>query len=303
MISSSRALFLFVLALLIIGATIGAYLFLTHEVPVEQTEAEPLPTPQTPDVLPVESPKNIGTSVEGRPLELYTFGTGETHLLFVGGIHGGYEWNSVLLAYAFIDHIKSNLSLIPESLSVHVIPSLNPDGVFKVLKKEGRFLPTDISSDIDTSVGRFNARNVDLNRNFACKWQPKATWRGKTVSAGAYAFSEPEAEALKNIVNELNPVGVVFWHSKANAVYASECEEGILPGTRVLMDTYANAAGYPRVDVFDAYPVTGDAEGWLASIGIPAITVELATHESLEWEKNLRGFTAILNNFGNSKED
>lgn len=87
---------------------------------------------------------------------------------------------------------------------------------------------------------------------------------------------------------------MVFWHSQANAVYASECEAGVLPQTRIVMETYARAAGYPAVLSFDAYPVTGDAEGWLASIGIPAITVELANHTSLEWEKNLAGTQALF---------
>jgi len=44
--------------------------------------------------------------------------------------------------------------------------------------------------------------------------------------------------------------------------------------------------------------VTGDAEGWLASIGIPAITVELSTHETIEWEKNFAGIRALLDHFG-----
>jgi hypothetical protein len=77
-------------------------------------------------------------------------------------------------------------------------------------------------------------------------------------------------------------------------VYASECEEGILPDTRALMNAYAAASLYPAVDSFDAYAITGDAEGWLASLGIPAITVELSTHETIEWERNLAGFNALL---------
>ncbi len=31
----------------------------------------------------------IGTSVEGRAIESYTFGDGVTELVFVGGMHGG----------------------------------------------------------------------------------------------------------------------------------------------------------------------------------------------------------------------
>ncbi len=238
----------------------------------------------------------IGTSVEGRVIESYTFGTGTDNLLFVGGIHGGYEWNSVLLAYQFIDELESGKFVLPNNLSITVVPSLNPDGLYDVVKKEGRFTSEEIPPNDahQTGAGRFNANNVDLNRNFDCKWQPTSTWRGKTVVAGTEAFSEPEAVALRELVKKISPQVVVFWHSQANAVYASECESGILAQTIIVMNTYAVAAKYKSVSSFDAYPVSGDAEGWLASIGIPAITVELETRTSTEWEKNKRGIEALL---------
>ncbi len=235
----------------------------------------------------------IGTSVEGRPIETLTYGTGDTHLLFVGGIHGGYEWNSVLLAYELIDYLALHPEAIPANLTITIIPSANPDGVFKIIGKEGRFALADVPA-IDSAPGRFNANGVDLNRNFDCKWKSESMWRGNVVSAGTAAFSEPEARAIRDVVAAQKPVAAVFFHSQANAVYASECEAGILPETRTLMATYASAAGYPAIDVFDNYEITGDAEGWLASIGIPAITVELSTHETIEWERNLAGIKALL---------
>ena len=266
--------------------------------------------PVTESVVPVskeipthESPttttqtRSIGTSVEGRSIDAYAYGTGDTEVLFVGGMHGGYEWNSVLLAYAIIDYIQTNPSVVPKNLRITIIPSLNPDGLYNVVGKEGRFVASDILTGTSQAAGRFNARKVDLNRNFDCKWKPESMWRGTVVSAGTSAFSEPEAVALRNFVLATNPKAVVFWHSKANAVYASECMNGILPETRTLMTTYAEAASYPSIDTFDAYPITGDAEGWLASINIPAITVELSTHETIEWEKNLLGFTALLSHY------
>jgi hypothetical protein len=277
------------LALLLLG---GLVLWVLPDAPVPKEEL----VEEVEEGKPTQ--ESIGSSLEGRSIDVHTFGNGEIKLLFVGGIHGGYEWNSALLSYELITYIKKNPDLIPENITVAIIPSLNPDAIFKVVGKEGMFSLTDVPAG-DKSSARFNARGVDLNRNFDCKWQKDATWRGNKVSAGTSAFSEPEAMALKRYVETYEPDAVVVYHSQSNAVYASECENGILPGTRTLMNTYAAAAGYPPVDVFDAYPVTGDSEGWLASIGIPAVSVELSTHESIEWEKNLKGVQALFNTYGN----
>jgi hypothetical protein len=263
-----------------------------HETPIIKAPA--------PTLIATSTQKVIGSSVEKRDIEAYTFGTGSTSLLFVGGIHGGYEWNSILLAYAMIDYLKANSDVISKNLTIRIIPNLNPDGLFKATGLEGEFSATDIkNNDMHAAgVGRFNANNVDLNRNFACKWQPKSTWKGNTVSAGTQAFSEPEAEALRKYVIENNPAAVVLWHSQANNVYGSECENGVLPDTLILMNTYATAGSYGAVPIFNAYPVTGDAEGWLASINIPAVTVELETRTSIEWTRNLAGTMAVLQIYG-----
>jgi len=236
----------------------------------------------------------IGQSIEGRTIDAYTYGSGATRLAFVGGVHGGYEWNSILLSYELMEYLSTHPGSIPEDISVTVIPNANPDGVYRALGIEGRFTIADVPTGVPLDSGRFNAHAVDLNRNFDCKWQATSTWKGEPTSAGTAPFSEPEALALRNFVLEKKPEAVVFLHSKAGAVYASECEDGILPETRDIMNAYARAAGYRAIDVFDAYPVTGDAEGWLASLGIPAVTVELETHETVEWERNLAGVQALF---------
>lgn len=265
---------------------------------VQQT-ATPEPSPVAPTPVAEPAPEvrssTIGTSVEGRTIDAYQLGSGETHLLFVGGMHGGYEWNSTLLAYEMLDYLEEDLSRVPEDVTVHIIPNLNPDGMALAVDQEGRFTAADVTDPTTrVAAGRFNANQVDLNRNFDCKWAPESSWRGETVSAGTEPFSEPEAAALRDYVQATNPEAVVFWHSQANNVYASECEAGVLPETLTLMSTYAQAADYGEVPVFDAYPITGDAEGWLASIGIPAVTVELETANSIEWPRNLAGTMATL---------
>jgi hypothetical protein len=281
-----------VVVIILTLAIVGAVVFVVSN----KKDAEPGLSPATEENNIDPKQTVIGTSVEGRAIDAYSFGSGDRHIVFVGGIHGGYEWNSVVLAYEFIGYFQVNPMVVPENTRVTVIPSANPDGVYKVVSKVGRITLADIpvvTKEVSVS-GRFNARSVDLNRNFDCKWKPTSTWQSKTVSAGTKAFSEPEAKALQNFVLESSPDAVIFWHSQANAVYASECEEGILPETLDIMNAYSVASGYPAVESFTAYSITGDVEGWLASINIPAITVELKTHETIEWEKNLAGVKAIF---------
>lgn len=287
---------IYIFTAIILVALFGAGFYFLY------TPDEPLPEPTSVVEEPVVEEEKlaresriIGKSVEGRDIEAVIFGDGDTHLLFVGGIHGGYEWNSALLAYEYIDYVDTNPETIPEDLTVSVIPDLNPDGTALVIGKNGRFTLLDVP-DPTTRVaeGRFNANDVDLNRNFDCKWEPESTWRGNVVSAGTAPFSEPEARALRDFVLNTTPDAVVFWHSQANNVYASECEEGVLPETLTLMSTYAQAADYGEVPVFDAYPITGDAEGWLATLGIPAVTVELETHNTIEWTRNFAGVEATI---------
>ena len=54
---------------------------------------------------------------------------------------------------------------------------------------------------------------------------------------------------------------------------------------------------YNAVPVFDAYHITGDAEGGLASLDIPAVTVELIERDSIEWARNLAGTQAVIANW------
>ena len=237
----------------------------------------------------------IGTSVEGRDITAYQYGTGDTELLFVGGIHGGYEWNTVLVAYDLMDYLKANPDVIPGNVKVTVIPVLNPDGLNKVVGTAGRFAQADVPSSEEKVIsGRFNAHTVDLNRNFDCDWQSAAKWQNKNVSGGSEAFSEPESKALKNYVEAHKLGAAVVWYSAAGGVFSSNCHNGVLPETRTITNKYASASGYPAYENFNFYEITGDMVNWLAKNNIPAISVLLTTHEDVEWAKNQEGIEALL---------
>jgi predicted deacylase len=260
--------------------------------------ASPTAAP-APDVSPTSRPgplvEVIGRSYGGRPIRAYRFGNGPTAVLFVGGMHGGYEWNTALLAYQVIDYLVAHPKAIPESLRVHVIPTANPDGQALVTGRSRRFSADDIRL-ADTFPGRFNGRGVDLNRNWDCLWSPDAYWGYEPVDPGAHPFSEPESAGLRDFILDRRPGAVIFWHSAANQVVAAGCGR-LLAASQELAGLYGAAAGYEARDEWAAYPITGDAGNYLAAQGIPAVTVELTTHESLDWPQNLNGVLAVLDHY------
>jgi g-D-glutamyl-meso-diaminopimelate peptidase len=245
------------------------------------------------EVGPVEI---IGSSVEGRDITAYHFGEGEKEVLFVAGLHGGYSWNTSLLAYELVDYLESNPAAIPEGVKVTVIPAVNPDGLYDITGKEGLFAKNDVSGDdAARTAARFNANKVDLNRNFNCLWEEEGTWQSQSVSGGAKPFSEPEAVAVRDYVESHNPEAVVVYYAAAGGVYASNCKEGVLAETTTLTASYASAAGYSANAEFDFYEITGDMVNWLAAKKIPAISVLLTDKENTEWTENLKGIEAVLN--------
>jgi hypothetical protein len=299
----SKTLIAVAVTLVVAIGIVGWLLYQTYLAPAPVVVPTPdvAETPQEPESFMTQAV--IGRSVEGRPIEAYEIGTGPTDLLLVGGIHGGYEWNSTLLAWEMIDYYGAAPGLVPENVTLHIIPVLNPDGLALVVGTSSRFVLSDVPSPSSrVAAGRFNANSVDLNRNFDCNWAPESTWRGNVVSAGTAPFSEPEAAALRDYVTRTQPEAAAFWHSQANNVYGSACNSGVLPLTSVLGAAYAEAGNYGFVELFDAYPITGDVEGWLASIGIPAVTVELETFNQTEWERNLAGVETWLTYFAAQTE-
>lgn len=237
----------------------------------------------------------IGTSAGGNDIVAHRFGSGDTHLMFVGGIHGGYSWNTIVLAREIVDYFSERADRIPENVRVTVIPLLNPDGLAAVAGTTGAFTADDIpDAQSETVPGRFNAHGVDLNRNFDCEWQTTGTWQNREVSGGDAPFSEPEAAAVRDYISEYEPDAVVIYYSAAGGVFASNCRNGVSDDTRTLMNTYAEAAGYQAFDSYDFYEITGDMANWLAAEDVPAISVLLSSHETVEWSKNRAGIDAML---------
>jgi hypothetical protein len=305
--------------LLAIIALVGYLLTLDNSTTVvnEPAPVEEAPMPVEPDggigdgaePLPEQPAENagrgeetvIGTSVEGNAVTAYHFGEGSTEVLLIGGIHGGYSWSTAALGYELVDHFDANPDDVPEGVMLTIIPVANPDGLEAAVGTVGRFSTTLANevSNTDRVAARFNANDVDLNRNFDCEWSAEGTWQNRTVSGGSEPFSEPEARAIRDYVNEYNPDAAVVWFSSEGKVYPSACGSAPSDASIALAATFATAADYPSEAEFDAYAITGDMVNWLAGQNIPAISVLLSSHNNTEFDRNLAGVEAILATYGN----
>lgn len=121
----------------------------------------------------------------------------EPPILMIGGVHGD-EPEGVWLAEDLLEHLKQSKS--PQKPWV-LIPCINPDGISK--------------------NQRTNANGVDLNRNFPSKcWNNSFT--KERYYPGDSPNSEPETQALCNLIREIGPLYIIHFHSwKPMVVYSN----------------------------------------------------------------------------------
>lgn len=190
-----------------------------------------------------------GESVQGLPLEVWLpEKERETHTLIMAGQHGDEAEGPVLLSYA--------LRLIDlADLTCAVIITANPDGL-----RYGT---------------RANANGVDLNRNWSTKnWSPEMVIYPQdsenpddlTLSPGTEPASEPETQALLNLLEDIKGRLVISIHS------ALGCIDD--PHTTPTAKWLADQTRLPLVpDV--GYPTPGSFGSWALENDLELITWEL----------------------------
>jgi LysM repeat protein len=211
-------------------------------------------------------------------LTVYRLGNGPSARAIIGGIHGGYEWNTVELVSQTLAYLQQNPQSVPSGVTLYVIPCANPDGY---------------AAGKDPIVARMNGNQVDLNRNWDYQWQATATHGTRPVSAGASPFSEPETASLRDLILNRRVQAAIFYHSASGKIFsgADMTHSVTLPLAKLMTD----ATGYRYApEGVPGQITTGDAIDWLSTQGIAAIEIELTTHQDIEWERNLRGILAFL---------
>ncbi len=187
----------------------------------------------------------LGYSVQGRPITAERIGgRGGRPVVVIGVIHGD-EDDGV----AVIDELRHGPA--PDGVELWLVESMNPDG--------------------QAARTRGNARGVDLNRNFPHDWGPIGE-PGDSQFAGAGPASEPETQAIVNLLTVLRPEITIWYHQDLFTISPSTGREGRVRAR------YAELTGLPQERISGG-TYTGVAATWardeLGPDGGVAFIVEL----------------------------
>jgi predicted deacylase len=238
-------------------------------------------TPTPLNLLNEQKSEMVGYSVEGRPLYVYTFGNGAQERMIVAGIHGGDEGNTVTLANQLIVHLNANPAVIPEEVTLYILPNLNPDGEARAHNK----------------YGRLNHNGVDLNRNFPVNWlqdwDRAGCWNSLPTSGGTEPGSEAETQAVMSFIGSHNIQALISYHSAALGIFP-----GGLPwdeNSIRLAQSIAEVTSYrfPPIDTGCTY--SGTLADYAVSSGIAAVDLELTNHFDTDFEQNVQALDVLLN--------
>ena len=244
---------------------------------------------------------SIGRSAEGRDIPLLRLGRGETTVLVCAAMHAReYETTSFVMAMAeqycrgyASDGRAAGLSYraILDAVTFLIVPQLNPDGVniamqgtdYALTRPELAALPITDGWPGNYFCWKANARGVDLNRNWPYLWNNRdlSPQPSSADYAGPEPLSEPETQAMMQLIQSSGFAGFISFHSAGNCVYwidssnSPALRERLYPTAKRLSD----AAGYylmPDEDVsrFGGYMISYCRAAYEA----PCLTVELGAY-------------------------
>lgn len=218
-------------ASVLVAAVVGGSTFAgTITAPGAAADSFPgTPAPLTPELSDtartVVEVRQLGTSVQGRPIRAYRLGQpgARVRAVVLGSLHG-----DETAGMRVVDALRTGRPV--RGVDLWVVPTVNPDGVARGT--------------------RGNARGVDLNRNFPHQW---AALSGKYYS-GPRPLSEPESRALRRFLDQVDPRFVVSFHQPLRGIGRSS-------GGKAFQQRLASGLGLP----IRSFNCTGVCHGTMTS--------------------------------------
>lgn len=185
----------------------------------------------------------VGTSIQQRPIMCLVLGEGPDVTFIMATIHGNEAAGTPL-----VRSLSWYLRQHPEMLAgrkVVLMAVANPDGM--------------------VHGSRYNAKGIDLNRNF------EARNRVNSKQTGLTALSEPEARTIKQVIQQYKPDRIVTIHQPLN------CIDYDGPA-RMLAERMGQYCALPVKKIGARPGSLGSYAG--VTLGIPIVTFEMLPADS-----------------------
>jgi len=243
----------------------------------------------------------IGRSVENRPIWALRLGErrGNTLKMAFLGCHHAREWIAVEVPYLLAEYLLTNASTNPvqewfDKGEIWVAPMVNPDG-HEYTRTQNRLWRKNRRRNSDGSIG------VDPNRNYGYMWGTLNVSTSSHVPrddtyVGPRAFSEPEVQAVRNLVARELFAGVLTYHSYLQLIlfpwgYTSkpivdpndhrEMEDLAKDMQQLIREVHGEK--YTVEQSSQLYPTAGDTTDWTyGEYDIPSFTIELRPDTAAE---------------------
>lgn len=253
----------------------------------------------------------IGQSVEGRAISSLTLGTGDKQILMDGSFHGREHMTTNVLMEMIDTYAKAfsrgavigkyDVKSILSDVSIVFVPMVNPDGVTIA---QGGKVSTSLqqlkalnkgSSNFDR--WKANSRGVDLNRQFDVNWHLiKATSPTFKEYKGTSPYTEPEAIAMKRLIDDGKFESYISYHSSGQILYWSKGNSSFERNKKLVRGVSA-ITGYKIMPVTKTNEPIAASEDYFTKVkDKPAMTIEIAPfsgdasvslkHWSNVWKQN-----------------
>lgn len=240
-----------------------------------------------PSLLQVGS---IGTSELGRDLTLLVMGDPDAkyHVIIHGSMHAR-EHMTTWMVMAMTEYWLSRNMAGCEDVCFHIIPMVNPDGVY--LAQTADFTEEQLAiynwdkANGYTSLGKAayaanwkaNGLGVDINRNFDAAWKTTSS-RAKPSTErykGEAPCSSAEAAAIASYTLALMPDVTISCHSTGSILYYEYGKKPVVNAASKSLGKAVQAIGGYRMVGQGGLDAAGYKDWSMDVLEIPALTIEM----------------------------
>ena len=240
----------------------------------------------------------------GRPITGASMGRGDRRVLYSAAHHAN-EWLTATVLLKFLEDYAQALETdgtiggisareLYETATIFLVPMVDPDGVDLVTgavtedEREQAEGLAEFYPNIPFPDGwKANLSGVDLNLQYPAGWLTAReikfaqgyTRPGPRDFVGRFPLSQPEAQALADYTQRIDPELVIAWHSQGEVIYWQY--GGIeVPGARELAERFADVSGYRLEDTPYNSSFAGYKDWFIQTYRRPGFTIEVGTGEN-----------------------